>query len=365
MSAESARTVSFEVTTVSPLPTGEQVFIAGAPPELGSWNPAGFPLAREDECLWVGRVVLPGSDKVEFKVTRGAWENEQVHANGSLLPNHEVPAGDDRRARIQVLNWADRPDEPLPEITGDYRIHDAVTSRYLRHSRRVIVWLPPSYPHAPERRYPVVYLHDGQQVFDPHTSTWGQDWQVDECCTRLIGEGRLREIIAVGIYCTEDRDQEYDPGRAGEAYTRFVVEELKPLIDAEYRTAPGRDSTAVAGASRGGCISFYMAWTRPETFMGAACLSPAFRYQADESMLALVRASATVPDIKCFLYCGKADELEEELMPGMLEMETLLLGKGFKPGRNLRVSEDPYAAHNEAAWAAHTEAWLLFLFAAP
>ncbi len=126
---------------------------------------------------------------------------------------------------------------------------------------------------------------------------------------------------------------------------------------------PGRDSTAVAGSSMGGRISFFLAWTHPEVFFGAACLSPAFVGRRREVELGLVRDAATpAPDTRLYLYCGGGDELERQLALGMRQMAALLRGRGFRAGADAIVVEDPAAIHNEAAWARVTEQWLLFLF---
>ncbi len=358
--SEEARKITFEITTMTPLPVGEQVFISGNAEGLGDWNPSGLPLAREDDFVWSASIVLPAGRTVEYKITRGSWDTEECRVDGAIPENYELSTGRDRTVKHQVHQWKDHRMSPS-RIAGDYRVHDRVSSLCLRYNRRVIIWLPPSYEQEPDRRYPVVYMHDGQQVFDPATSTWNQDWEVDEWCTKLIDEDRLQEIIVVGIYSTDDRFVEYNPSQMGPEYTRFVVEELKPWIDREYRTLSGRDHTVVAGASLGGSISFYMAWTHPEVFCGAACLSPAFRFNDDQFMLDAVREADSVPDLKIYLYGGQGDELEQQLIAGMREMAALLKGKGMKKDR-LLVVEDPRAEHNEAAWARHTDHWLLYFF---
>lgn len=357
-----AVTVRFRVTTEVPLPVGEQVFIAGNQPSLGDWRPDGLPLNREADRVWIGEAEIEPGARVEFKITRGDWNSEEVLANGSVPGNHTIQADEGHVVEINVAAWKDAAPLPMPKITGDYRIHRAFHSRFLRFDRTVIVWLPPSYKNDPDKRYPVLYMQDGQQVFDPQTSTWRQDWQVDELCTELIGEYQMDEIIVVAVYSTEDRYLEYNPSVLGGEYARFLIEELKPFIDAEYRTLPDRSNTAVAGASMGASISFYLAWSRPDIFFGAACLSPAFRYRDDASCLELVQRTTQAPDVRLYFYCGEGDDLERRLITGMWEMVDLLKPLGFEDGKNMRVVVDPEGQHNEATWAAHTKDWLLFLF---
>lgn len=358
------RQVAFQVRTRVPLPVGEQVFLAGSEDGLGLWKPDGFPLTRTDDNVWSGIALLAADEPVQYKITRGTWGTEEALEDGTVPDNRTLEPGGDQEVRLEVARWKDTSEGAPPQITGDFRIHEGFHSKYLRFDRRIIVWLPPSYQATPDRRYPVLYMHDGQQVFDPQTSTWKQDWEVDEWCTKLTVEGRLREIIVVAAYSTEDRFLEYSPSLAGREYARFMIEELKPFIDREYRTLPGRESTAVAGSSMGGTISFFLAWTRPDIYFGAACLSPAFRFRNDTFCLDLVGKSPAVPDLRLYLYCGLGDPTEEELAVGMREMAALLRARGISAGHSFTVVEDPPAKHNEAAWAKHTGEWLVFLFGA-
>lgn len=357
-----SRQITFEVTTKRPLPVGEQVFITGNHDSLGNWDPDAFPLTRTDDNVWTGSVVFPAGQTLEYKITRGSWQSEETREDGTVPSNSTVETDQDRLVRHEVACWNDAGAVPTPQITGNYRIHEGFHSSFLRFDRRVIVWLPPSYEKDRKRRYPVLYMHDGQQVFDPQTSTWKQDWEVDEWCEKLIAQKELRDIIVVAAYSTEDRFVEYNPSLGGPQYARFMIEELKPFIDKEYRTLPGSESTAVAGASMGGTISFFLAWTRPDVYFGAACLSPAFRFKNDQFCLDLVRRTARPPSTRIYLYCGLGDSTEQELAEGMNEMAGLLETCGFSRERNLRVVEDLAARHNEASWATHSREWLLYLF---
>ncbi len=245
-------------------------------------------------------------------------------------------------------------------IVGNYVIHQ-VKPKDLQ-VRPVIVWLPPSYNEALDRRYPVLYMHDGQQIFDPDTSTWGQDWEVDEWCDQLIRAGDLQEIIVVGIYSTTERYEEYGASARAGAYTRFVIDELKSMIDTTYRTLPDRAHTAVAGSSMGGGLSFYMAWTRPDIFFGAACLSSAFSYKQGEIIFDLVNHATAWPNLRFYLHCGDGDELEQLLMKDLERMEESLAAKGWLDQPAVCVERAPGEKHNEAAWARYTGTWLKFLF---
>ena len=150
------------------------------------------------------------------------------------------------------------------KIVGKVEYHRKFYSKSLNNRRDIIVWLPPSYKKEKQRRYPVLYIHDGQNIMDPKTAYIGVDWQVDETVTRLIKSGELQEIIIVGIYNTPERLEEYSDSPKGNNYMKFMVEQLKPFIDKYYRTMPSNEYTAVMGSSMGGLISFLLAWNYPE-----------------------------------------------------------------------------------------------------
>jgi predicted alpha/beta superfamily hydrolase len=354
------RRIQFEIHTAAPLSAGEQIFISGDRPELGAWQPDGLPLTRMEDDCWCATLDLPAGAPVEFKITRGSWDAEEALADGRIPTNHVIGSQGDEVIRHRVYSWKDSAPPNAPRITGNYRVHESFHSCYLRFDRKVIVWLPPHYELRPDQRYPVLYMQDGQQVFDPVTSTWQQDWEVDENCERLITDGRLRELIVVAVYSTEDRCVEYNPSLAGREYARFLLDELKPFIDREYRTEAGR-SAAIAGSSLGGTMAFYLAWIRPDIFFGAACLSPAFRFGDDHHCLDLVREGGLLPDLKLYLHCGGGDATERELMAGVREMAALLQERGCDAAR-LMLREDPAGKHCESAWARWTPEWLAFLF---
>lgn len=181
------RRITFRIITMHPLPVGEQVFIAGNADALGHWAPNGFALSRTEDLVWSGDVMAPADDMIEYKITRGSWDTEEVRQDGSVPDNHVLPSGNDIIEERTVHHWQDQR-VAQPHIVGEYRVHEQFESARLRYKRSVIVWLPPSYGSEPDRRYPVLYMHDGEQVFDPNTSTWGQDRQGDELERQLTGD---------------------------------------------------------------------------------------------------------------------------------------------------------------------------------
>ena len=349
------------VHTAMTLGVGEQVFLTGGADELGRWRPDAVPMTRTDDNRWEAVLSLRGADPLEYKITRGTWETEEVDAEGRIPSNRRLEPADGGRAEAAVADWKDRlAAKAAPRIAGDFEVLPKVHSKHLEHDRDVIVWLPPGYAAHPSKRYPALYMHDGRQVFDPATSTWGKDWQVDEHAQEMILSGELEPFIVVAVDCTEARREEYSPSRKGDDYLRFLLEELKPRVDGGWRTDPGR--TYVAGSSMGGLISFYAAWKHPDVFSGAACLSPAFVERYGHECFRMVEADrGRLPELRLFLSCGGAAGLEAELLEGTLKMADQLKRAGF-PEKDLTVRIEGWAEHNEEAWSRMTPHWLRFLF---
>ena len=162
------------------------------------------------------------------------------------------------------------------KITGHVDYYRSFYSENLQNKRDIFVWLPPSYDNDRITEYPVLYMHDGQNIMDPKTSSMGEDWRVDETATRLIVSGRMKEIIIVGINYTDNRLEEYSDSETGRNYVKFLIEEVKPFVDKTYRTLPDAENSALMGSSMGGLISFLIVWHHTDVFTKAACLSNSF-----------------------------------------------------------------------------------------
>lgn len=219
----------------------------------------------------------------------------------------------------------------------------------------VVVWLPPGYDDDPGRRYPVLYQHDGHNAVDPATSYSGQDWQIDDVAAAMIRSGRIRPFLLVGRHAGDERFDEYGHTAAGAAYLRWLTGTLKPLIDARYRTLPGRDDTFTMGSSMGGLIAFLATWWHPEAFGGAACLSPYF----PDDLVADVEESETWPPAPLRVYLDNGgDELDDSFQPNVDHL------RGFLDRLGVETSffRDEGAPHHESAWSARVWRPLEFLF---
>ncbi|MBI5169263.1 MAG: carbohydrate esterase, partial [Candidatus Eisenbacteria bacterium] len=239
--------VRFVVEVPARTPAAGVLHLSGDRPELGSWSGTGLALVRGQDGLWRGSLELAAGTAFEFKVTRGSWDSVEKDAQGGELANRRATAsGGEDTVRVKVAAWRDQTEKPASRehtITGTLRRHELFVSKHVA-SRDILVWLPPAYERDVTRRYPVVYFHDGQNVFDGATSFIpGQEWRADEAADGLIRAHRIPPVILVGIPNTSARVDEYTwenggprgGGRSPE-YLKFMTEELMPWVNANYRT---------------------------------------------------------------------------------------------------------------------------------
>ncbi len=244
------------------------------------------------------------------------------------------------------------------EIVGKVEYYRQFNPKLLNNKRDIVVWLPNGYnpQKHPDKTYPVLYMHDGQNIIDPKTSYAGKDWRIDETITKLIRQKKMKEIIVVGIYNTADRLEEYSWSDKGQKYLSFIIDELKPFIDFEYKTKTGKEDTAIMGSSMGGLISFYAAWHHPEVFSMAGCLSSSFYFNNDRSIKQVELYNGPKKHVKFYIDHG-----EDGLIRGQ-KMFCLLTQKGYVVGTDIDYQYVPGAEHNEKEWAARLERPLLFFF---
>jgi len=218
---------------------------------------------------------------------------------------------------------------------------------------RFRVFLPPGYYENTLKKYPVIYMHDGHNLFFKEEAFVGNTWRTDEVLGMLDKMNAIEEVIVVGIH-PNDRMTEYtSPGY--EDYGRFIVETLKPLIDTKYRTLAGSSNTAVMGSSLGGVVSFYLGWQWPDVFGKVACLSSTFAYR--DNLLERVFAEPK-RQLRIYLDSGwPADNYEPTR-----SMRDRLIWKGYRPGSELFYLAFPEAKHDENAWAVRSPIPFQFLF---
>ncbi len=257
---------------------------------------------------------------------------------------------------------------------GRFHTHDDFPSSYLDNRRTLTVWLPPGYDKRARTRFPVLYLHDGQSVFDATRAPGGTGWDAHVTAARLIRAGRLRPVILVGIDNTPARLDEYavhrdageDAGGRGHDYAHFVVDEVKPFIDAHYRTAPDRRHTAVAGSSLGGLITLSMARLHPQRFGLCGLLSPSLWWARCKELRAAEAGGTWLRRMRCWLDMGTREGTGRgHVTSGITQSRRLAAcfdKAGMVPGRDYYYLEVAGGEHNEAAWAARLDKVLLFFF---
>jgi predicted alpha/beta superfamily hydrolase len=281
-----------------------------------------------------------------------------------------------------MADWQDYrsvwPETEGHTVVGNLKFLDQLYSRQLDNRRSITVYLPPSYESS-DKRYPVLYMHDGQNLFDVKTSYVGE-WQVDETMERLSLEGI--ETIIVGIpNMGEQRMSEYSASKSmrfgaeghGNRYLEFLCDTLKPLIDQDFRTLPDRKHTGTMGSSMGGLISLYGFFRHHETFGFAGIMSPAF-YVNEKKIFTMVHDTSYIPG-KLYIDVGTQEVPEQDdqykklgitslrYLEGARGMRDLLIEKGYRLGSDLMYIEEENAIHHESAWARRLPHALRFLLA--
>lgn len=289
-----------------------------------------------------------------------------------------------RFAWVLLLAWGCQAPKPSVPAAASVRSLGRLESRFVA-PRQVDVWLPPGYDSDSAARYAVLYMHDGQNLFDPGLAFGGEAWEVDDSLAAFIGRGQLRPCIVVGIWNTPKRFAEYMPAKpfaalseAGrqsryeefgqgeplsDAYLRFLTEELKPVIDSQFRTLPGPSDCFVMGSSMGGLMSLYAAWERPDVFGAAACLSthwPGSLRSNDpdftEAFISYLKARQPAAAPRLYFDYG-TEALDARYELHQLRIDAALDSLGI--ARQTRRFDG--ASHNEASWRARLAAPLGFL----
>ena len=254
--------------------------------------------------------------------------------------------------------------------TSHLRKHEQFRSRFLRNQRDLIVYLPPGYDDQPWQQFPVLYLHDGQNLFDGATSfVPGMDWHVGQTADHLIRAGAVQPLIIVGIgNAGKARIHEYTPTKApklgggrADRYAKFLVQEVMPFVQQQYRILSGPAFTGTGGSSLGGLVSLYLGLKLPHIFGKLAALSPSVWW--NQRVILRFAASAPVPPRpRIWLDIGTREG--PRIVQDVERFRDLLLNKGWRLGADLHYERVEGAQHNEAAWAQRVGPFLQFLYPA-
>lgn len=252
------------------------------------------------------------------------------------------------------------------------RLHKAFKSIYLQNERDVIVYVPPGYDEEPDRTYPVLYLHDGQNLFDGRTSfVAGRTWMVREHADEAIATGEVEPLVIVGIYNTGDRrlaeyTHEYNwqlGGGEAEKYGDLLTRELMPWIADRYRVRGDRESTGMGGSSLGGLVTLYLGLRYPQIFGRLALLSPSVWWN-HKSILGYLNEHAPQLWERPRLWLDVGDREGQRTLRDVEHLARRLKANGWQPGETMHFEMVHDGTHDEASWSGRVRPMLRFLFPA-
>ena len=342
--------VRFIIKEQPSLHSTDTMFIAGS---FNVWNPYDRRyqiIAINSTAPFIDLQLFAGI--YEYKLTRGSWGKGETTKDGKGVGNRTLTLTKDTIINIFINGWSDdfKSETIARKHTASSHVSIldfAFNMPQLNRTRRIWIYLPDDYA-TTKKRFPVLYMHDGQNLFDEATSGFGE-WGVDECLDSLFRQGK-KECIVIGIDNGAKRMNEYNPYEfkpygtgEGDKYVDFLVRTLKPYIDKKFRTIPNKNNTFIAGSSMGGLISMYAVIKYPDVFGGAGIFSPAFwtapKLEDDLNKTAKKMRS------KLFFYAGGKEG--DKMIPDMKKIEA-----DIKAISSSKIYErvDIDAKHNEAAW---------------
>mgnify|MGYP001816204997 CR=1 FL=1 len=375
---------SVEVRITVPEQTGT-VYLTGNLDELGPWVPDKLAMqgsAGERSAT----VTVPPGLEFEYKFTLGSWEREALGPSGTVMPNFRhsdiadaVVTHNIERFRVGPEPFMD--DWQSSGVLGTLVYWKDLQSEYLDRSRHVVIWLPPGYEDDTASRYPVLYMQDGQNLFDARIGgSDGNVWDVDDAIVRLVDSGAMSPVIVVGAFNTADRFPEYSPWHRASDYARFLIEELMPRINREFRTLSGPANTSIMGSSMGGLLSWYMVTHHPDVFGACGCVSSHFSL-SEEMFVRFTTGRVTddaLDSIPYILYDIEADKsvpsgvrywfdygtkgLDADYGGPHAAIRDWYLRQGLEENRDFVIREYAGADHNEASWRDRLDDPLLFLY---
>jgi predicted alpha/beta superfamily hydrolase len=341
--------ITLEITTPT-LDDSSIVYVTGNIEPLGFWKADKIPMKKISKEKWIYEFITDKNEQIEYKFTKGNWQTEALGNDLSIPRNNILIASKDTTVTKTIINWRDKFNFKVEgQVTGKVDYYKNFVIDGLR-PRNIFVWLPPNYETEKDKRYPVFYMHDGQNLIDPKTSNTFHDWRVDEVADSLIRNNEIEPFILVGINNTDDRANEYNNTELGKLYMKLIVEKIKPFVDKNYRTLADAKNTAVGGSSMGGLISMICVWEYPNVFSKAACISPAFRINSIDYVKVVKDYSGEKKNLLIYIDNG-GKGLETLLQPGIDSMIDVLNQKGYKENKDYFVFIDDQAEHNETAWA--------------
>ena len=354
------------------------------PDDLGPWRADGVKMAGEGRVRSVSLQIPPGT-AFEYKFTQGDWSREGTGPSGTVMANFRLDVTADATERREVVDWKKDAEVYVSDVAGAGIIGDLVywenvTSQFLSRPRRVSVWTPPGYAENPRKRYKVLYMSDGQNLFDPRIANTGVDWGVDEAIAGLAAEGAIEAPIVVAVWSTDLRGPEYSPWGFAPDYARFLIEELAPRVNQEFRTLTGPENTYHMGSSMGGLLSMYLATRHGDAFGGCGCIST--HLPLSEAMVAAYFNGATqkggedetpyfekdiasgwpIPKSGRYWFDYGTKTLDADYEPHHQRLRAHFLAEGLVEERDFVMRKYEGALHNETSWRARLKDSLRWLY---
>ena len=308
---------------------------------------------------------------INYKFTLSSWESVETNTQGRSIDNRSyIPKKENDTVRIKILGWSD---QFSIKSTATKNVSILSENFYIPQSdrkRRIWIYVPPDYA-STSKNYPVIYMHDGQNLFDESTSFSGE-WEVDEILNKIYTDKKLGFIV-VGIENGgSKRMDEYSPwkntkygGGEGDAYVEFIVQTLKPYVDENYRTYPHRNNTAIMGSSMGGLISYYAALKYPNVFSKSGVFSPSFWFS--EKSFDYAKENGNLKNSKMYFLAGNKEgdnvafEEISNTVKGVNKVSDLLKEAGFN-ANYISTKIVAEGKHNEKFWRENFEEAVLWLF---
>lgn len=345
-------------------PSEDYIYIAGS---MNGWNPGdpAFQMQKNADEKWeIQLAAQADGSSIEFKFTRGDWGTVEKDASGNEMANRQFTFGNGETVLIEIANWADggtgggssTAAENVSIMDEDFYMPQ------LDRNRRIWIYLPPDYEQS-AKSYPVLYMHDGQNLFDSYTAFAGE-WEVDETLNELAAEGKNVPIV-IGIdNGGAHRMDEYSAwvntqygGGEGDEYIRFIAETLKPYVDENYRTKPEAFNTGIMGSSLGGLISQYAIIEFADVFSKGGLFSPSYWYS--DSIWNYTGENGNYNSQRIYQIAGSQEG--SSTVNNMNQMHDLLLNQGFS-NSNLFSKVVQGQGHNEAFWRSEFKEAYLWLF---
>lgn len=354
--------VQLVVTSIpTDTPADAKIYVAGS---FNNWNPSSIILYKTTDGNFT-TTIPEGEGTAEYKFTRGNWDTAESDKSGNQIENRTFTFTEKpQTVSHKILSWSVPKARKSTASPNVKILSENFVVPQLNTTRRIWIYLPADYEKS-KKKYPVIYMHDGQNLFDDLTSFSGE-WKVDETMDEIFkSDGKTAIIVGIDNGGSE-RLNEYSPwinekngGGKGHLYANFLANTLKPYIDSNYRTLPQAKNTGLIGSSMGGLISFYTGMRYPEKFAKLGVFSPSFWFAKDDVKSFIVNNSKKIKHTKFYFLAGKKESVQ--MTADVEEIVPLLLKNGARD-ENIQTKLDDYGTHSEDYWSQELPAAYRWLF---